>query len=90
MFYLKILPLLLFILQFASIVHLYIINKTANSHVPVVFIELNIIVFLSVVILILIYTLVYKFTFRSFWLLPLSITIVLSLYLAFYYLRMLF
>ena len=90
MFYLKILPLLLFILQFASIVHLYAINKTANTHVPVVFIELNIIVFLSVVILILIYTLVYTFTFRSFWILPLGITIVLSFYLAFYYLRMLF
>ena len=90
MFYVKILPLLLFILHVASIIHLYLISKTANAHVPIVFIELNIIVFLSIVVLLLIYTLLYKFTFHSFWLLPLSITILLSFYLAFYYLRMLF
>ena len=89
MFTQKILPLILFFLQIISIVHLYIINKTAHSDVPVVFIELNIIVFINLILFVAIYFFVYKFNLRTFWILPIVTTTLLTLTLLIYYIRML-
>ena len=87
---LKILPLSLFVLQCISIIHLYYTYKTEHSHVPVTFIELNIIVFVNIVILIVIYIFIHKIKVESLWILPLCTALLLSLVLLYNYLRMLF
>ena len=90
MFVLKILPILIFVLQLASVVHLYIINKTENAHVPVVFIELNIIVIVNIIVFLTIYFFIHKIKVESFWILPLFILVILIIFLLFFYIRMLF
>jgi len=89
MFVLKVLPLFIFVLQVVSVVHLYIVTKTAHADVPVMFIELNIIVAINLILLAVIYFFIYKFQLRSFWILPLGLALLLSLSLLIQYLRML-
>lgn len=90
MFVLKVLPLLIFVLQLASVVHLFIVNRKAHAHVPVVFIELNIIVIINIVILLIIYFFIYKLKPEGYWALPLFVTFLFVIVLLYFYLRMLF
>jgi len=88
MFVLKVLPILIFLLQVISIVHLYTVYKTENAHVPMAFIELNIIVLINIVIFICIYFFLHKFQLRSVWSIPLIIFFLLMLMLSIFYIWM--
>jgi len=90
MFILKILPILILILQIISLVHLYIVNKTGHTHVPMAFIELHVIVITNIIIFTSIYFFVYKIKLESFWVLPLSMVLIFILLWIYFYVRMLF
>jgi hypothetical protein len=90
MFVLKVLPILIFILQLASLVHLYIVNKTGHAHVPMAFIELHAIVIVNIIIFLSIYFFVYKIKLESYWVLPLITALICVLLLVYFYVRMLF
>jgi len=89
MFVLKILPILILILQLASLVHLYILNKTGHAHIPMAFIELHIIIIANIIVFSSIYFFVYKIKLESFWVLPLIMALILVLLLVYFYVRML-
>lgn len=84
----KLIPLVIIILQIISFGHLYYTYKYGNSHIPGVFVELNILALFNLTVL-----LVYFFFFNSkdkqnIWMAPLIVSVITILVLITSYLIM--
>jgi hypothetical protein len=82
------LPIIVFVLQILSVIHLSYTSRTSNSHIPAAFIELNIIVVINIIVLFLIYFLIPKFSFSSIWGGPYLLGLILLIVLLYKYFLM--
>lgn len=88
---LRSIPIIISVLQIISFMHLYFTYKNENAHVPIAFIELNILAIINVIVLITAYFMFYKVEEKLvFWRISILFAIIIITLLLILYVRMFF